>query len=119
MVESGGQSGWQRKAPVADGVAPTPPKAVVVLLDHARMKRDAAERAWQLARGATTDGLCDQLRRYAEELEQTAFALEQRAVIVAETIAKSRSLTAEVKALVDITRARVEAMRRKTPKQPS
>ena len=93
--------------------------AVVVLLEHARLKRDAAERARELARGATTDSLFDDLSRHAEELEQTAAALEQRASTLAETIARSQSLSADVKTLVERAHAQLEAMRAKKPKRPS
>ena len=90
-------------------------KAVVVLLDQARSKRAAAERARQLARTVTTDRILDELTRYAEELKQSAIALEQRASALAETVARNHSLSTEVKTLIEKAHARLEAMRSRKP----
>jgi ABC-type transporter Mla subunit MlaD len=75
-------------------------ESVVILLDHARAQREQAEHARRLAAGAPAADITATLLSWAAELEQNATTLEERAHTLAETIAKTIALSAEVKALV-------------------
>ena len=93
------------------------PKVIVLLLEEARRKRDAAARARRLARDVATDTAYDELVLYAGELEQAAGELEERASLLAETIARTHALSAEIAALVEEVRGRLQALQsRKLPR---
>ena len=81
------------------------------MLKQARSNRERAERARRLARSLTEQDIIDNFTRYADELEQQALALEERACALAETVGKTRSLSADIRLLVEEARARLKAMR--------
>jgi len=85
------------------------PKAVLILLDSARYKRDAAARARQLAGDVTTQSVYEELTRYANELEQIAHGLEQQAARLAEKIARTHALSEEIQNLVTEIHARLKS----------
>ena len=64
-------------------------EAVVTILAHAREKRERAAQAKRLAAGFGYDDIATRLTRYAEELEQSAREFEERALVLAETVAKT------------------------------
>jgi hypothetical protein len=72
------------------------PRAVALMLDDARAIRERAERVRRL----TTRSAVENLLHYAAELEQLALEGERRACELAETISKTRALSAETKNLV-------------------
>src|SRR6185437_7544918 len=84
------------------------PKAVLILLDSARYKRDAAARARQLAGDVTTQSVYEELTRYANELEQIAHGLEQQAARLAK-IARTHALSEEIQNLVTGIHARLKS----------
>jgi hypothetical protein len=84
------------------------PGAVVLMLDDARAIRERAERVRRLASQVTTRSAVENLLHYAAELEQLALEGERRACELAETISKTRALSAEMKNLVEETRTRIQ-----------
>ena len=86
----------------------------VILLERARAHRSLAVRARQLADGTTDTEAIAKLIAYSEEMESEARKLEDRATALAETVAKTRRLSAELKSLVADARASIAA-RPKTP----
>lgn len=88
-------------------------KAVVVLLEWARTRRDAAQRARRLAGSLTTTDAVASLERYSRELEQTAHELEEKACALAATISRARALSEETRRQVAEVTARLEALRAK------
>lgn|SRR5690242_15769614 len=87
-------------------------KAALIFLSQARANRDRAERARRLARGASDETAFDNLNRYADELDRIALDLERRACALAETIARTESLSADIRLLVEETHALLRAMSR-------
>jgi hypothetical protein len=85
-------------------------QAVVVLLEWARERRAAAERARRLASTTTTADVVASLERYARELEHGAHELEGRACALAVTISKARDLSEETRQQVAEVKARLEAL---------
>jgi hypothetical protein len=92
---------------------------VSLLLERVRASYDAAGRARRLARTLTTPEAVESLAQYASELDRTAHELEERACALAETIAKTRALNAEMQALVKEARDHLASVRAKTPRPPS
>jgi len=99
-----------REMPVS-GQAVTP-KAVLLLLDNARHRRDAAARARRLAGGLTTQSVYEELTHYAAELEHIAQGLELQAIRLAEKIARTRAVSEEIRLLVTEARARLSDMKK-------
>lgn len=85
-------------------------QALVVLLEHARANRERARRTRWFAQGLTTPEIAQDLLRYAEESERTADELEARARALAETIARTHTLNAEVRDLIEQARERINQM---------
>lgn len=95
------------------------PLAPVILLEQARNKREQAARARTLADALFNDAAVASLRTYAEELEQSACELEDRAIALTETIANTHGLTADIKRLIEEARAQIKASRKLLhPKKP-
>jgi predicted nucleic acid-binding Zn-ribbon protein len=92
-------------------------QAVLLMLDDARAIRERAERVRQLANQVTTQNAVENLLHYAAELEQAALEGERRACELAETISKTRTLSAEIKSLVAETRARIQRSRARVKPQ--
>jgi predicted nucleic acid-binding Zn-ribbon protein len=84
------------------------PNAVLLILDDARAIRERAERVRSLANQVTTRDAVENLLHYAAELEQVALEGERRACELAETIARTKALSAEIEKLVAETRARLQ-----------
>jgi hypothetical protein len=84
-------------------------------LERARKHRAAAERARRLARSIMTDDIVYELGRYASDLEAMAHDVEERACLLAETIAKTRSLGADIRTLIRDARDRLSALRSMKP----
>jgi hypothetical protein len=83
-------------------------KAVLLMLDDARAIRERAERVRQLANQVLTRSAVENLLHYAAELEQAALEGERRACELAETISKTKALSAEIKNLVEETWVRIQ-----------
>ena len=88
-------------------------QAVVVLLEWARARRAAAERARRLASSSTTADAVASLERYARELEHGAHDLEERACALATTISRARDLSEATRQQVAEVKARLDALRGK------
>ncbi len=84
------------------------PESVLLMLDGARANRERAERARWLAKHTPARDAVRNLLHYAAELEQLALEGERRACERAETISKTKALTAEIESLVRETRARIQ-----------
>jgi hypothetical protein len=64
---------------------------VLQLLNHARHKRNQADRARRLATATTADDVAERLLLYAGRLEEQARKLEDRAVQLAQRTANSQT----------------------------
>ena len=89
-------------------------EAVVTILALARDRREKAAQAKRLAAGAGYDDIAVRLIRYAEELEQSARELEERALVLAETVTKTEMLSADIRSLVNEVGERLKALRSKS-----
>lgn len=95
--------------------APDFPKAIIFLLEEARQRRANAQRARRLAQTLVTQDACDKLAAYAAELEQRAQELDEWAITLAATIARTQALSDEIRGLVAEARARLKDMPLKKP----
>ena len=84
----------------------------VALLEQARALRTQADRARRLVRDNPfpTD-ILEKLTEYAAELDQRALESEASAVSLAETLAKTRRLSAEITGLVNEVKARLQRIK--------
>jgi hypothetical protein len=85
--------------------------SVVVLLDWARKRREAAAQARRLAQSVTDSETVAKLERYAVELEERAHELEERAYALAEAVAKNQTLTTDLGNLVAAVHERLKGVR--------
>lgn len=83
-------------------------ESLLLMLDGARANRERAERARWLAKHTLARDAVKNLLHYAAELEQLAVEGERRACEPAETISKTKALSAEIESLVEETWARIE-----------
>ena len=72
------------------------PESVLLMLNGARANRERAERARWLAKHTLARDAVKNLLHYAAELEQLALEGERRACELAETIAHTQTLGAEI-----------------------
>lgn len=88
-----------------------PAEVVVLLMEEARKYRERATRAREVARLVSTTGVCDNIVRYAGELEQGALVLEGRAVALEKAIARNRDLSVEFQSLIEDRRRHLTDLR--------
>ena len=87
--------------------------AALVLVEHAEFLRTSAARWRRLADETSTPDVSERLIRLAAELEDRAHELEMRARSIAKTVAKTRTLSAEIQRLAEEAGRRAKRLRRK------
>jgi ABC-type transporter Mla subunit MlaD len=90
-------------------------QTVALMLERVRASYDSAGRVWRLARSMTTPEAVETLAQYAGKLDRTARELEERASALAQTVAKTRALGAEMQALAKEAQEQLHVLRGKIP----